>query len=218
MNVHLVYTEAPALLNHLWHSLHCTEPVWSSTGLLLSSLHLCLFKSPGRLKFLPHTHTAYHSFCRHFTSCWDLGWYLLLPTATMYCQPSSASEPSTTALTLHSTSLFTYWLSPLSSTLVTSLIILLSESSSTLNAQHILLYTCSSSLPCLLMLTQTLTSSSSPLPSFLGITIPILTHSNSPQVPLHHIPPSPSRPSTRLHLGQPSKQAPFRETVTRHPS
>ena len=44
-------TEEPPLA----HSALLTDPACSSTGFLLYSVHLCLFRSPGRLKLLPHT-------------------------------------------------------------------------------------------------------------------------------------------------------------------
>ena len=53
--VHLWTAKPPLLLIHLLHLRHCIAPFCCCIGFYLSDLHLCLFKSPGLLKLLPHS-------------------------------------------------------------------------------------------------------------------------------------------------------------------
>ena len=79
----------PALLHHLWHSVHWTEPLCSSTDLFLSRRHLCLLRSPRLLKVLPHS--------LHTTTCsWGAAavpLVTLLASYTYVCTVCTARPP-----------------------------------------------------------------------------------------------------------------------------
>ena len=105
-----------ALLNQQRHILHWTEPFCSSIGLLFSARHLCLLRSPCLLKVLPHSllpcipPVLVKLLQLLLFHCRAPG--VQFPPASVYCQTTSAPEPSSAILTLHSTNLLIHWIIP----------------------------------------------------------------------------------------------------------
>ena len=128
--------------------------------------------------------------------------FWLLSPAAMHYRTTSALKLPPRALALQCIVLYTHWPPSLCSTLVLCLVSLSPELLPTFTTQHSLLSYWPTCSLLLLVLSQVLTSCSTPLVPVLGHIIPVLTNLHSCQIFLCQVPTSSSWTSAGLCLGQ----------------